>query len=110
MRFGRIVIAFQLAYDSSAWLIVRNRSPCCAIEIVVLAVLEAPKKRSKAKRAKRNCKRNEINQNLHQTVSLFCRRARNALIITNSEEPDIATAAISGVTSPAMAMGTASKL
>ena len=35
------------------------------------------------------------------------RRARNALSVTRIEEPDIATAAISGVTEPAIAIGTA---
>ena len=37
-------------------------------------------------------------------------RARNALRVTRSEEPDMATAAISGVTRPAIASGTASAL
>ena len=35
------------------------------------------------------------------------RRTRNALTVTRIEEPDIATAAISGVTKPAIAIGTA---
>ena len=35
------------------------------------------------------------------------RRTRNALTVTKIEEPDIATAAINGVTEPAIAIGTA---
>jgi hypothetical protein len=35
------------------------------------------------------------------------RRTRNALTVTRIEEPDIATAAINGVTKPAIAIGTA---
>ena len=37
-------------------------------------------------------------------------RARRAFSVTSSEEPDMATAAISGVTSPAIAIGTATAL
>ena len=39
--------------------------------------------------------------------SLPRRRTRNALTVTRIEEPDIATAAINGVTNPAIAIGTA---
>ncbi len=38
------------------------------------------------------------------------RRTRNALTVTRIEEPDIATAAINGVTRPAIAIGTAMAL
>ena len=37
-------------------------------------------------------------------------RARSALSVTASDEPDIASAAISGVTAPKMASGTAQKV
>lgn len=89
--------------------VVGDRPPGGAIEIVILAVLERPEKGRKAEPAKRDRKRHQIEQDFHQAGSL-CRRARKALSITSSDEPDIATAAISGVTRPAMASGTASAL
>lgn len=37
-------------------------------------------------------------------------RARNELVVTRIDDPDIASAAMSGVTSPAIAIGTATAL
>lgn len=90
-------------------LIVGDRPPGGAIEIVILAAPERPQKGGKAERAKPDRKRHQIEQDFHQAGSL-CRRARKALSITRSDEPDIAAAAISGVTRPAIASGTASAL
>jgi hypothetical protein len=42
-------------------------------------------------------------------ILLFC-AARKALTVTSTDDPDIAKAAINGVTRPAMATGTAIKL
>lgn len=90
-------------------LIVGDRPPGGAIQIVILTVLEGPEKGGKPKGAEHDRKRNQIDQDFHQIVSL-CRRARKALSITSSDEVDIAAAAISGVTRPAIASGTASAL
>lgn len=90
-------------------LIVGDRPPGGAIEIVILAVPEGPEKGRKAEPAKRDRKRHQIEQDFHQAGPL-CRRARKAFSITSSDEPDIAAAAISGVTRPAIASGTASAL
>lgn len=90
-------------------LIVGDRPPGGTIEIVILTVPERPQKGRKAEPAKRDRKRHQIEQDFHQIVSLR-RRARKALSITSSDEVDIAAAAISGVTKPAMATGTASAL
>ena len=54
--------------------------------------------------------RDKDHQNLHQNAPFALIRARNALRVTNTDEPDIAAAAISGVTSPTIATGTASAL
>lgn len=90
-------------------IIIGDRPPGGAIEIVILAIPERPQKGRKAEPAKRDRKRHQIEQDFHQAGSL-CRRARKALSITSSDDPDIAAAAISGVTRPAMASGTASAL
>lgn len=117
MAFARLAIALLMlgarrvrrGGGCLSRLIVGDRPPGGAIEIIILAVLERPEKGRKAEPAKRDRKRHQIEQDLHQAVSL-CRRARKALSITSSDEPDIAAAAISGVARPAMASGTASAL
>lgn len=117
MAFARVAMAFLMlgarrvrqGGGCLSRLIVGDRPPGGAIEIIILAVLERPQKGRKAERAKRDRKRHQIEQDFHQAVSL-CRRARKALSITSSDEVDIAAAAISGVTRPAIASGTASAL
>lgn len=116
MAFARVAIALLMLGARRlrqggclSWLIVGDRPPGGASEIVILTVLEGPEKGDKPKGAEHDRKRNQIDQDFHQIVSL-CRRARKALSITSSDEPDIAAAAISGVTRPAIASGTASAL
>lgn len=117
MAFARVAIALTMlgaprvrrGGGCLSRLIVGDRPPGGAIEIVILAVLERPEKGRKAERAQRDRERHQIEQDFHQAVSL-CRRARKALSITSSDEVDIAAAAISGVTRPATASGTASAL
>src|SRR5437868_6827601 len=91
-------------------LVVRDRPPPCSLEIIVLAVPERPKKSCKANEPEQQRQRNEKYQNFHQPSSCVPRCARSAFSITSRDEPDIAAAATSGVASPAIAKGTASRL
>jgi hypothetical protein len=77
------------------------------IEILVLARVQRPQKRGEAKEPEKQGGGDQIKQGGHRSLSLAPRRKRSALRITNSEDEDIATAAISGVASPATASGTA---
>lgn len=117
MAFARVTIALTMlgarrvhrGGGCLSRLIIGDRPPGGAIEIVILAAPERPQKGRKAERAKPDRKRHQIEQDFHQ-AGFLCRRARKALSITSSDELDIAAAAISGVTRPAMASGTASAL
>lgn len=78
-----------------------------AVEIVVLPAFERPEKGREPKGAHQESERDEEDQDLHGCLSAF---SRNAFSVTISEEEDITTAAISGVTYPATASGTAIRL
>ena len=54
-----------------------------------------PQKRAEAEAAERESRRREINEHVHVLVP--ARRARGAFVVTRIDEPDIASAAISGV-------------
>ena len=86
--------------------VIGNRAPGGAVEVVILIGLERPHEAREAEQAKEQGERHKIDQHFHQGVSrTVC--ARNALAITRMDEPDIASAAISGVTYPMIASGTA---
>src|SRR5271165_3392460 len=89
--------------------VVADRPPGGAVEIVELAVLERPEESRKAEAAERERHRHEIDEHVHRPTP-FAWRARNALSVTRIDEPDIASAAISGVTNPKIASGTAIRL
>ena len=99
----------------------------CAIEIVILAASKRPEKGPQSQKAKAQRNGDQVNQNRHD-ASLASDRgarvatgwdgsaarigcdARNADSVTMIDEPDIAAAAISGVTCPNTASGTAIRL
>ncbi len=76
------------------------------VRVVILPGAQRPEKGDKTAEAEQQCGRNEDEQAVHLTAQ----RSRSELPMTISELDDIATAAISGVTRPAMASGTAKTL
>lgn len=76
-----------------------------AFEIVELATLHRPDKRCKPEQPEPQRQRHEEDENVHAALP-----DRRALSVTRIDEPDIASAAISGVTNPAIATGTATAL
>ena len=98
-----------------------------AFWIVELAVLDAPHKGRKAYGAQKKCNWNKKQKLVHAAISsvgewvvvaITCLsitmfsplNRRSELLITMIEESDIAMAAISGVTNPKIASGTAMQL
>ena len=77
------------------------------VEIVELPTLQRPEKSRQPQQAEAQRRGDQPQQHLHQTRARFSRRA---LAITSSDDVDMATAAISGVTRPATASGRASRL
>ena len=90
--------------------VVGDGAPGRAIEILILSVLERPEKREQTGKAEPERQRHENDEDFHQNLRTATERARNAFSMTRIEEPDIAAAAISGVTMPLIAIGTASIL
>jgi len=88
------------------WRIVKQNAAGGAIEIVELPRLERPEETCETAKAERKCHWDEQQQSAHACL----RAKRSALPTTNREELDMATAAMSGVTKPAIAIGTASAL
>ena len=76
------------------------------VEIVELARANRPEKGGQRGKAEAERERDEQGEAVHRAA----RRRRRALATTSSEDPDIASAAISGVTRPAIASGTARTL
>jgi hypothetical protein len=91
-------------------LVVHDGAPGGSVQVVVLTAFQGPEKAHQTDRSKHEGERDEIYENFHYGHSFAFSRARNALSITIRDDPDIAAAAISGVTSPAMAIGTARTL
>src|SRR3954452_1123951 len=90
--------------------VVGDGTPGRAIEILVLSVLERPEKREQTGETEPERQRHENDENFHQDLRTATERARSAFTMTRIEEPNSAAAAISGVTMPLMASGTASTL
>ena len=91
-------------------LVVGDRPPRGAVEIVILTAAQRPQETAEPEQTKQQRQRHEVDQDFHHVTSGPARRARRELSMTSSEEPLIAAAAISGVVKPAMATGTASTL
>ncbi len=89
-------------------LILQKDSRRSAFEILILIAAQGPKKRPKTERAQNQGGRNQNEQGIHQAFP--CRISRRALSVTRIDEPDMAMAAIRGVTRPAAARGTAQTL
>ena len=84
-------------------LIINQDAHPCAIQIIKLAGLQRPEKGEKANQAKPQRDGDEQ----QQTVHFAAPRRRKALATTMMDDPEMAAAAISGVTSPMIARGTA---
>ena len=78
------------------------------IEIIELARLQRPHEGAEPRKPQQQGRRDQVDQNAHALPP--ANLARNAFVVTRIEEPDMASAAISGVTKPAMAIGTATML
>ncbi|CAN5261379.1 hypothetical protein BH10PSE14_BH10PSE14_10830 [soil metagenome] len=98
MRAGELAGMFIIVVDQDA-----NRR---TVEILELRRAHSPEERGKP--AKPECQRDRDEK--RYAGHRVARRKRNALATTSSDEPDMASAAISGVTIPAIAIGTASML
>ena len=77
-----------------------------SIQIIELARFQGPKKACESQQAKEQCSGDKKYQHAHDRIQL----RRRALSVTSSEEDDMATAAIRGVTRPHTASGTAARL
>ena len=86
--------------------IVRQHTKSSAVDVTVLPALSEPREMQQTCKAESEGHRNQINQHVHALRPFV----RNAFSVTSSEDPDIARAAISGVTAPAIAIGTATAL
>lgn len=85
-----------------AWLVFVVQNPFRgAIEVLVLAGPDGPQERGQSQKAKRDGRRDKINEHVHAAL-----RRVSALRVTKMEDDDIATAAIRGVTAPTIAKGT----
>ena len=87
--------------------VISDGAPGRAVEIVILPAPERPEKCQQPDQTQSQRQRDEDYEDFHDAPR---GRARSAFSMTNREEPDIAAAAISGVTRPAIAIGTASRL
>jgi len=104
--------------------IVREYAQRGALDVIVLAAFQRPQERSQPDQAESKRHWHQIKKYVHAIFSfgthvcarvsarliLSGSRARKAFRVTRSEEPDMAAAAISGVTRPAIAIGTATAL
>lgn len=108
-RTGGVPGAFALTLGAPVLiLVVDQNSVCGAVEILVLAGAKAPEECRQTQRPETNRARYQNHHDVHQ--ALLCSCSRKAFRVTISEEPDIASAAISGVSRPAAAAGAAIKL
>lgn len=89
-------------------IIVRQNARGVAVRVVELAGSKRPKERGKAGTAEQQRNRQQENERAHAGASV--RDRRKAFSVTMIDDPDIATAAISGVTRPAAANGVARAL
>ena len=90
--------------------VIRNGPPGGAVEIVVLAAAERPEEGSETGKSEHERQRHQEDQDLHHKISRVRLRARSEFSMTRIEDPLMAAAAISGVTTPLIAAGTASTL
>ena len=89
-------------------IIIADRPPGGAFEIVKLAVAQRPQEGGKSEAAERQREGREVHDDIHREPCARC--ALSAFKVTKIEELDIAKAAMSGVTPPSTASGTAIRL
>ncbi len=101
--------------------VVRQYAQRGAVHVLVLTGPQRPQERRKARQPEHERRRHQIDQHIHDALNgwrvrwsvraspsaTLRERMRRAFSVTRTEEPDIAAAAISGVTNPAIAIGTA---
>jgi hypothetical protein len=90
--------------------VVHQGAPGGAFEVLVLAGLQSPQEGAEAEQAEAQRDRNKIDQDFHATCSGGARFDRNALRVTRIDDPDMASAATSGLARPRIAIGTATAL
>lgn len=81
-----------------------------AFQIVELARFQRPKERRKPRASHEQRRGNEPSERRHGFNLSFIVRSLNAFAVTRIDDVDMAIAATRGVTSPAMASGTKSRL
>ena len=102
---------FGLAVPPIIWLAVFECTPRRTLEILELARIERPQERGQAHATKGECNGYQPGKSGHgQRTFSFLTRSRRAFAVTPIEEADMAMAASSGVTMPAMASGTKTAL
>ena len=92
------------------WRVVEQNPVRRAFEILELAGLQGPGESGETDEAKKKSRGDQVEECAHAILPARPPRNRKAFDITISEDEDIASAAISGVTSPATASGTATRL
>lgn len=117
------VIAIDLDQRSKlSKIIIRQGSDSGALKVVELTAAQRPDECPKPREPQAKSDRQKKDNDIHgaatasfRSAALFLRirtvpLRRTALSVTSTDEPDIAAAAIKGVTKPATASGTATKL
>src|SRR3972149_3263979 len=123
---GRRPPAADRARRSAGDIVVVQHAQRGAIEVLVLTGPQRPQEREQADEAKTERHGDEKDEGVHEAARVAgaepgpcgassarrrrLRRRRSALAVTSRDEPDIASAAIRGVTRPATAMGMAMRL
>lgn len=104
---------------ASCQIVVQQDAQRGAIHVVILFRPQRPEEAGQTSQTQGERQRNEVDEDVHDRFpterrgagASECRdRARSALSVTSNDEPDIAAAAINGVTKPAIAIGTANVL
>ena len=83
-----------------------ERSPGSTVEVFELARVERPNECAETERAQCQCRWNEPRESCHLcSMSNLRPRSRTAFVVTAIDDADMAMAAMSGVTIPAIAIG-----
>lgn len=88
------------------FIVVDENADCGAVKVVILAGTQRPEEKGQSAQPEQQRTRDEDGETVHRAA----RRRRSALATTIIEDPDMASAAINGVTTPATASGTAMTL
>ena len=110
MGYKRACVGLRTGKSTLAWFLVIEGSPGGTIQVLELSGAQGPDKGDKAGTSQGERGRNEPGEGGHVRSSSFAVRSRTALRVTAMEEPDMAMAAIKGVTKPAIASGTQTAL